>query len=133
MAGASEMRRALKRAPAAARENIADAIEETVRGVHARGQANIRAFFDLSVPSDLLRNYRQRLNRKSLTGRVGYLTKAAAARAFYQRFLHDGTRYIVGRPFHQLAVTAERERDLNRMTDALDGALAKLSQRGPVR
>lgn len=120
--GIREMRRDLRRAPEMLRERVADAIRETVDAVHRRGRENIASMVERRTGL-LAQNYRKRVSRQSLVGRVGYLSRKSQAETFYARFVNDGTRRAEARPFHTEAVEAERERDLQRMIDARDAAL----------
>lgn len=125
MTGVRETRAALKRAPKALKDNVLAAIKETVDGVHARGKANIAAMVTKRTGA-LDRNYRKSVAPKSLRGRVGYLSDAARAAAFYARFINDGTVKMEARPFHTNAVEAEKELDTQRMVTARDKALQAL-------
>lgn len=129
MTGVREYRAALKRAPAHLREEVADAIKQTVDGVHARGLANIDAM--TTARSGFLRRYYNKsVGRKSLRGRVGYLSSTSREVVFYARFINDGTVKMAARPFHTNAVEAEQELDTARMVKARDDALARLGGRG---
>lgn len=83
-----------------AREGIA----ETVNEVRGKGRENIRAMVRRRS-GKMLRFYNSSVSRGAIiTGRVGYITDRARDQAFYARFIHDGTRHIAARPFHDMAV-----------------------------
>lgn len=129
MTGVRQYRADLKRAPAQLKESVADAIRETVDGVHGRGKANIAAMV-ISRSGALARNYRKSVGRKSLRGRVGYLSAKARDEAFYARFVNDGTINMAARPFHTNAVEAEMDLDQSRMVKARDRVLGLLAGGG---
>lgn len=129
MTGVREFRAALKRAPNDLRENVLQAVTETVNGVHRRGKANI-ASMTTKRTGELSRNYRKGISRKTLSGRVGYLSAKARAAAFYARFVNDGTAKMQARPFHTNAVEAEKELDTVRMVAARDRVLSALAGGG---
>lgn len=129
MTGVREYRAALKRAPNDLRENVLAAVTETVNGVHARGKANIRSMVTRRS-GELDRNYRKSISKKSLSGRVGYLSAKAREAAFYARFVNDGTIKMSARPFHTNAVEAEMELDEARMVAARDRVLSLLAGGG---
>lgn len=126
--GAREWQRAMRQLPDDLRDKVADALRQTVDAVHSRGRANIRSMVERRS-GVLEKNYRKSVSRKSLKGRVGYLSKRAAQQAFYAPFIHDGTQYITARPFHANAVEAERERDELRMRNARDEAIRQFGRR----
>lgn len=129
MTGVREYRAALKRAPNDLRENVLAAVTETVNGVHARGKANIRA---MTTPRSglLFREYRRSVSKKTLQGRVGYLSETTREVVFYARFVNDGTINAEARPFHTNAVEAEMELDEARMVKARDRILGLLGGGG---
>lgn len=124
MTGVRVYRAALKRLPAHLREEVAESIQETVNGVHSRGKANIATMTN-EQSGDLNRLYRKSNAPKTLRGRVGYLSAASRAKAFYARFVNDGTIKMAARPFHDNAVEAEQELDTARMVKARDDAFRK--------
>lgn len=132
MTGVREYRAALKRAPEHLREEVGAAVQETVVGVHTRGKENI-ASMTTRRTGELARNYRRSFSKKSLSGRVGYLSAKARDVAFYARFVNDGTVKMAARPFHTNAVEAERELDTQRMVKARDDVLARLGRGGGSR
>lgn len=129
MLGIREYRAALKRAPADMREQVFGAIKTTVDGVHGRAKGNIASMVKKRSGA-LDRNYRKYVSRQNLTGRVGYLSAAAAAKAFYARFVNDGTSQMPARPFHTNAVEAEKELDTARMVKARDDVIRKMTLGG---
>lgn len=132
MTGVREYRAALKRAPEHLREEVFAAVKETVDGVHARGKANI-ASMTTRRTGKLAFWYRKGVSKRSLSGRVGYLSAKARDEAFYARFINDGTVNMAARPFHTNAVEAEREIDTQRMVKARDDVLARLGGTGGSR
>lgn len=132
MHGPTAYRKALRKAPDDLKSHVAEALRETVVGVHTRGKANIRTMLKQGPHRTgvLERNYRRSVSSKSLTGRVGYLSARAREVAFYARFVHDGTRHSQPHPFHGNAVEAELEHDKRRMIEARDTVLRKLAEGG---
>lgn len=97
-------------------------IKQTVDEVHSSGRQNI----DATVKRRrgvLRRFYSKRVMASSLVGAVGYLTKAARRKAFYARFVHDGTKTASARPFHDMAVLEHEGSHLSRMRQALSKTL----------
>lgn len=125
MVGVREYRAALKRLPQHLKDEVATSIKTTVDAVHARGKSNIASMVTRRTGT-LDRNYRRSVSKKSLKGRVGYLSAAARSAAFYARFINDGTIKMQARPFHTNAVEAEKELDEARMVQARDKALRRL-------
>ncbi|MEO0623137.1 MAG: hypothetical protein AAF183_13000 [Pseudomonadota bacterium] len=132
MVGVREYRTALKDAPEDLQREVFGAIKQTVDGVHGRGKANLAAMTD-EQSGTLRRLYRKTTSRRSLSGRVGYLSDAARFDVFYARFIHDGTIHMPARPFHGNAIEAEQELDQARMVKARDNLLAALGGRGARR
>lgn len=120
------------RARARQRPDILDqkavaAISDTVDEVHQAGRANIDSM--VKRRSGLLRRrYRKQVRKNTKTGLVGYITKSARKAAFYARFVHDGTKFATGRPFHDLAVArfeaAHRRKMRKALGQTLSGAAA---------
>lgn len=110
VAGARELRAKLRRMPAELREEVREINEIVARQTHARGLQLMDQFGIGENTGNLRRFYRWRLYRNGLSARVGYLTKAARRRVYYATFLHNGTRTIAARPFHQTAVDENRLR-----------------------
>lgn len=129
MTGVREYRAALKAAPDHLRDKVAEAVKATTFAVHARGKANIASMVKRRSGT-LARRYRKSFSKKTLRGRVGYLSTASRADAFYARFINDGTVNMPARPFHTNAVEAERELDTQRMVKARDNMLGRLGGRG---
>ena len=133
--GVREYRAALKFASPHLRDRVLEAIRATTIAVHARGKANI-ASMTTRRTGELSRLYRRSVSKKTLRGRVGYLSAASRGKVFYARFVHDGTastgfgKGITARPFHDNAVEAEHEQDTQRMVRARDKMLANLGGRG---
>lgn len=128
MRGVKGFRKALKGLDTDLKENIYGAVKQTVDAVHARGKSNLSSMVTKRTGT-LEKNYRRSASRKSLQGRVGYLSAKAKFDAFYARFINDGTRYITARPFHTNAVEAEREADTQRMVKARDRAIEDMISR----
>ncbi len=125
--GARKWQRAMKQLPDDLRANVADALKETVDAVHARGKANIASMLTRRS-GELEKNYRRSVSKKSLKGRVGYLSRKAASAAFYARFVDGGTINMAARPFHTNAVEAEREHGERRMREARDKAIRQFGR-----
>lgn len=126
MLGIREYRAVLKKAPAELRAEVFEAIGTTVNGVHARAKSNIRTMVKRRT-GVLEKNYRKYVSRQNLTGRVGYLSSAARAAAFYAGFVNDGTQNAPAKPFHTNAVEAEKELDTARMMKARDDVVRKMT------
>ncbi len=111
------------RARARQRPNILDqktvsAISETVDAVYQEGRTNIDTM--VTRRSGLLRRrYSKAVRKRQKLGLVGYITKSARRKAFYARFVHDGTRFAPARPFHDLAVATQEAPHSLRMRKAL--------------
>lgn len=129
MTGVREYRAALKAAPAHLRDQVSEAVKATVVAVHARGRANIASMVTRRS-GNLSRLYRKSFAKKSLRGRVGYLSAKSRTVAFYARFINDGTVKMSARPFHTNAVEAEKEINTQRMVRARDKMLSALGGRG---
>jgi hypothetical protein len=119
------------RSRARARPDILDkqatlAITETVDVVHRTGRTNIDAMVKRRTGL-LRRRYRKTVRKAQILGLVGYFTASARRAAFYARFVHDGTRYITARPFHDLAVAEYETSHSRRMRKALRQSLALAS------
>ncbi len=108
--GARELRAKLRRMPDALREEVRAVNAYTAEATHARGLQLMDDFGIGNVTGTLRKQYRWKVSRDGLSARVGYLTKAARRRAYYAMFLHNGTRFIVSRPWHQTAVDETRLR-----------------------
>lgn len=119
--GVSTVRAQLQAAPQRIREQVADAVGRSADETRAEALALIDARFERRSGA-LRRLYRVSKRRKSLQADVGYLTRAARRRAFYARFLHDGTETIAAYPFHDLAVDKVMRRHLRRMLRAAEAA-----------
>lgn len=101
--GVASARRRLKKLPGLLQERAAEMIVEHTAKVHRSGRENIQSMTRRRT-GQLLRFYRRSVARATLVGRVGYLSARARRTVFYARFLHDGTRSIMPRPFHDNAV-----------------------------
>lgn len=123
--GVRARRRAIRALPQALKDEAAATLEDTTAAVHAAGQANYDTMI-VSRSGTGRRLYRRSVNRKALAGRVGYLSKKSQARAFYIRFLHDGTVHIAAKPFHDMAVESESGNYQDQMRAALARALRGL-------
>ena len=127
MKGIRQMRRALKRLPDDLKDQVRKEMQITLDGVHARGRANIAAMIPKAGndvrTGNLKRLYRKSKVGKALKGRVGYLSRASFRKAWYARFVNDGTVKMTARPFHTNAVEAEKERDTRRMVLARNKAV----------
>jgi hypothetical protein len=106
--GARELRSKLRRMPAALKAEVREINEHAAREAHASGLAWMDALGIGNITGQLRKQYRWKVSRNGLSARVGYLTKAARRKVFYAMFLHNGTRHIVARPFHQLAIDESR-------------------------
>lgn len=115
--GVSGARRRAQARPAILDRLATAAIAETVDAVHADGIANINAMFKRRS-GRLRRLYRRKMRAKQKTGQVGYVTPYARRKAFYGRFLHDGTRDLPARPFHDMAVATHEVAHRKRMLRA---------------
>lgn len=120
--GATKARaRARQRPDILDRQTVA-AISDTVDDVHQAGRANISNM--VKRRSGLLRRrYRKSVRKQTKTGKVGYITKSAQRAAFYARFVHDGTKFITARPFHDLAVAQAEGAHVRRMRRALGSTI----------
>lgn len=127
--GFKRARSAAKKRPAVLDRAVVDAISETVDAVHAEGVSNINALMTRRTGL-LRRRYRRQMRAARKTGVVGYVTLSSARAAFYARFVHDGTRYITARPFHDLAVASQREKHRARMLRAKRRAIGDATGRG---
>lgn len=107
-----------RRRPSILEAQARDGLAETVKAVRAKGAENIRAMTTRRTGT-LVRFYRSSVSRSALEGRVGYLSRRAKAEAFYARFIHDGTRYLLARPFHTIAVEETELLHGQRMREAL--------------
>ncbi|MEP4195979.1 MAG: hypothetical protein ABJL99_10130 [Aliishimia sp.] len=120
------VKRARKRASGrndALDRHVVSAISGTVDVVHVIGRSNIDAM--VKRRSGLLRRrYSKTVRKAQMLGIVGYITPAARRSAFYARFVHDGTRYITARPFHDLAVAEAAISHSRRMRKALSSAIS---------
>lgn len=126
--GARRFQAAIRKAPDDLKKIVADELRETVNAVHAKGRANLAAMVTPRSGA-LERNYRKSLSKKTLTGRVGYLSAKAKRAAFYARFINDGTRKMAARPFHTNAVESEKEQHQRRMLRARDTVLREIARR----
>jgi len=119
-------------------DNAIEAIGETVDAVHRAGLANIDNMIKRRS-GRLRRRYRKTIRKTKGQGLVGYISAAARRDAFYARFVHDGTRYILARPFHDLAVLEQdgphsrRMRRALRKTISLAGSPSSLGRTGRGR
>ena len=120
--GFKTARRKSKRRVSNLDENVADALGETVDGVHRAGLENIDAMVR-KKSGRLRRGYKKKLSRKTLKGLVGYVSAAARKSAFYARFVHDGTSKTKAYPYHDNAVLEHEGRHHTRMKHALSDAL----------
>lgn len=103
--------------------NIASAISKTVDEVHQAGAENIDAM-TTKRSGRLARFYKKTLKSGGARGLVGFLTKTARRKAFYARFVHDGTSRQKAQPFHDNAVLEVEGRHAGRMAVALRRALS---------
>lgn len=116
--GVKRARARAKRRPDALDRLVVAAISETVDDVHQAARTNIDSM--ITGRSGLLRrSYRKRVRKRQKTGAVGYLTRAARKKAFYARFVHDGTKNSSAKPFHDLAVAQGAASHARRMKRAL--------------
>lgn len=139
--GVRAVRAALKKAPPELRKQVGEVVESAVKSVHTQAKANLSAWIGTSPratvtvsgkqePRRLLRRlYRMSVSKSALNGRVGYLSKETRAKAYYARFVHDGTAHSASHPFHQNAVDAVKP-DFNAdarsaLKSALDKTLPK--------
>ncbi|WP_208348702.1 hypothetical protein [Pseudaestuariivita rosea] len=120
--GFKRARARVRRSVSALEEASLDALAETVDAVHRAGRQNIQAMVRRRS-GRLSRFYRKSISRARKLGRVGYLTRRARREAFYARFVHDGTRRLQARPFHDQAVAQEDAPHLRRMGRAVRKAL----------
>ena len=112
---------------------IANAISQTVDEVHKAGLHNIDAM-TRKQSGRLRKFYQKALRSKGQRGLVGYVTKSARKRAFYARWVHDGTSRQKARPFHDNAVLGVEGKHAGRMKAALARALSgKASPSGLAR
>ena len=105
--------------------HAANAISETVDEVHQAGVENIKEMTQ-KRSGRLLRFYKKATRGKGqgFRGLVGYLTKTARRKAFHARFIHDGTKTVEARPYHDNAVLEHEGKHAGRMRAALAGALS---------
>lgn len=118
--------RALRR-PDELKRHVAIGIGQTVGEVHGAGRANIDSMVK-KRRGVLRRRYSKSMKVSALVGAVGYLTRSARRSAFYARFVHDGTKNSVARPFHDLAVTEFAAKHSHRMKVALRKVLGGKSR-----
>lgn len=102
--GVAEARQALRNAPKYIRFLAADVIEDVIKSTHLDAKANMNSMGIKKKSGNLSRFYRRSINKKKLTGRVGLLSSRARKKAFYARFINDGTEKMTARPFHTAAV-----------------------------
>lgn len=120
--GAVKARARARQRPDILDRQVAAAISDTVDEVHQAGRANIDSM--VKRRSGLLRRrYRKQVRRNAMTGLVGYITKSAQRAAFYARFVHDGTKFVTARPFHDLAVAQTKGAYVRRMRLALGSTI----------
>lgn len=103
MSGMSDLRAQIAALPAAHRRMLEAEWEGEVAQIHQEGLD----WMDMLIRrrSGKMRSlYRMRANAKRLTASIGYVTKAAQRKAFYSRFVHDGTRRHAAKPWHDLAM-----------------------------
>jgi len=105
-------------------EMVLDGLAATVTEVRQDAWENINSMATRRT-GILRRNYRKSMSKAKMTGRVGYITRAAKRKAFYARFIHDGTRYIQARPFHDIAVARQEGKHRARMARAQHRAVKK--------
>lgn len=111
--------------PSVLAERAGEGVAETVREVRGLGRDNIRAMVRRRS-GRLLRFYNSTVSRGAvIVGRVGYITERARDQAFYARFIHDGTRSIEARPFHDRAVDQYETGHARAMRQALGKALRR--------
>lgn len=114
-----ETRGRIRKMPTVLQTRVRENIEETVREGAARGRELIAGRFG-KRSGKMRRFYRARVSRSAkVEGRFGYITARARRQVFYARFLHDGTRYILGYPFHDIVTEELGPRHRRRMRDAL--------------
>ena len=132
--GVSSAVRSLRTFKAALRVEAGDTVRETVEETYSAARANIEALGIGRTPpgkghkgprGQLRRQYRKSVTKNGVKGRVGYISAAARKKAFYARFVHDGTAKAPGRPFHDLAVDESEPRFAARARQAMARANRK--------
>lgn len=135
--GAKELRAAIKRAGPDLRAEATKEVRESTRRMHRKvmelfnSSAIYAAFWHggagmQNISGNARRAYRYSIADRGMKGRVGLLSGAAEANAFYLRFFLSGTRHQAARPVHDDAFEAERDVYINNQGKALDRVLARM-------
>lgn len=120
--GVRAARARARRRPDKLAEHALHEIKQTVDDVHSSGRQNIDATVKRRRGA-LRRFYSKSVKSNALTGSVGYLTRTSRRKAFYARFVHDGTKTATARPFHDQAVFEHELSHSMRMRGALKAVL----------
>lgn len=128
--GITKARARARQRPDILDQKVVAAISDTVDEVHQAGRANIDSM--VKRRSGLLRrNYKKSVQKSRVTGKVGLFGESADKKkgiggkpaVVYGRFIHDGTKFISARPFHQLAVARVDVAHARRMRRALGSTI----------
>lgn len=113
----AEIKAAFSKAPGLMIQELGTAIQRSIFSIQSKSQMN--------TPVD---TGRLRASHESL---FGPLRGEVHTNTNYGLFVHDGTKYMKGRPFMLDAVTSENNAVQKNFTEAVDKVLAKIA--GDVR
>lgn len=123
LSGVSKFRRSLRRYPEAARGGIRAALAAGAARMLATAQQLVKV--DTGLLKSLLRF---QISRDGLGARIGLIGKRANRKAYYGRFLEDGTVDRPASPFLTPAFEAHKAETVREVSKELNAALEKVSR-----